>query len=127
MRILLKVTLALMLLIGCSTTAPSVKRATSNENVAINKFGMEVASLGEEQKTQTGLSHGVVVTNVYSTYPANQAGILKGDIIVNLDQHTVLGHDEFVDLLKSYRFTYGEVTLAISRNNQIQKIKVYLN
>ena len=127
MRILLKLTLALLLLIGCSTTAPSVKRATSNENVAINKFGMEVASLGEEQKIQTGLSHGVVVTNVYSTYPANQAGILKGDIIVNLDKHTVLGYDEFNRILKDYRYTYGQVTLAISRNGEIQKIKVYLN
>ena len=127
MQNLLKLSLVLLLVTGCSATATSAKRTTGNENVAINKFGMEVASLGEEQKTQTGLSHGVVVTNVYSTYPANQAGILKGDIIVNLDQHTVLGHDEFVELLKSYRFTYGEVTLAISRNNQIQKIKVYLN
>lgn len=127
MQYLLKLSLVLLIITGCSATSTSAKSAAGNENVAINKFGMEVASLGEEQKIQTGLSHGVVVTNVYSTYPANQAGILKGDIIVNLDQHTVLGYDEFNRILKDYRFTYGQVTLAISRNGEIQKIKVYLN
>ena len=127
MRIVLKLWLLLLLTAACSTAAPSVKRTASNENIAQSKFGMNVAALGEEQRKQTGLSHGVVVTNVFSTYPANRAGILKGDIILNLDQHTVLGYDEFLSILKNYRYTYGQVTLSISRNKQVQKIKVYLN
>ncbi len=127
MRFLPKMLLLFLVLASCGTTAPGAKRAATPEHIAKNKFGMEVAALGAEQKSQTGLSHGVLVTNVFAAYPANRAGIVKGDIIVNLDQHTVLDYDEFIRLLNNYRYTYGQVTLAVSRNKQIQKIKVYLN
>ena len=69
----------------------------------------------------------MVITNVYSFYPANKAGILKGDIILSLDNHTISSLKGFNQTLKSYKYVYGQVTLQIFRNNQIQKIKVYLD
>lgn len=121
--------LCLLLLVmgGCGTTTSTVKQGSKTQNIAESKFGFEVAPLGEQQKAQTGLSHGVLITQVYSFYPANKAGILKGDILVNLDKHTILDYETFQKLLNDYRFIYGQVTLGISRNNQIQKINLYLN
>ncbi|MDJ0646347.1 MAG: PDZ domain-containing protein [Flavobacteriaceae bacterium] len=123
MKKLLIFSILLFLITACASTAPKSKE----ENLARNKFGMEVAELSAVNKTESGLSHGIEITNVYSFYPASKAGIVKGDIIISINDQTIFDLEAFKELLQSYKYTYGQVTLGISRNNEIQKIKVYLD
>ena len=116
-----------LLLMACSSTTNPTKRNAKEENIAKDKFGMEAIGLDESTKNKTGLSHGVVVTNVFSFYPASKAGILKGDVIVSFNDQTIFDIDGFKEVLRQYKYSYGQVTLGVSRDNKIQKIKVHLN
>ena len=124
MRKHLLTVLFICFLISCASKSISSKR--KEENLARNKFGIEVVDLDNKSKGQSGLSHGVFITNVYSFYPANKAGVLKGDIIVGLNDQTVFDLKNFNQLLQNYKYTYGQVALRIFRDNKIEKIKVYL-
>lgn len=112
---------------ACSSTSTTSKTNKKKEqDLAKLKFGIEVADLNDNNSGNSKLSHGVVVEIVYGFYPANKAGIVKGDIIVSLNDKTIFDEAGFKQLLETYKYTYGQVTLGISRNNKIEKIKVYL-
>lgn len=114
---------------GCATSGSTSKSnlTKKEQDLAKLKFGIEVTDLNDSNKGNSQLSHGVVITNVYSFYPASKAGILKGDILINLNNETIFNLEGFKKLLQSYKYVYGQVTLGISRDSQIQKIKVYLD
>ena len=121
----LSILMLVICLISCGSNKTPANTTSSTESIAKRKFGIEIADLNDLQKKE-GLSHGVLITHVYSFYPANKAGILKGDIIVNLDNKHIFSVKDFDELLQGYQFTYGQITLGISRNNQLKKIKVHL-
>ena len=112
------------LFIACGSSPVTTKK--KEQDLAKLKFGMEVSELSELNKGTSQLSHGVIVTLVYSFYPANKAGIVTGDIIVSINDNTVFDMAGFKEQLKGLKYTYGQVSLGVSRDNKIQKIKVYL-
>ncbi len=113
-----------LLISSCAANTAGSKK--NEENLAKQKMGMEVVALDTQSDNSSGLSHGVLVNVVYGFYPAQKAGILKGDIIISLDDQTIFDLDGFNTLLQRYKYTYGQVTLGVSRKGQIQKIKVHL-
>ena len=124
MNKLFSLLIIILVLIACGSTSTTTKK--KEQDLAKLKFGMEVADLNVANMSDTQLSHGIIVTNVYSFYPASKAGIVKGDLIVGLNDTTIFDHEGFKKLLEKHKYTYGQVTLDVYRDQKIQKIKVYL-
>lgn len=63
-------------------------RASAPQSVQPNRLGITVAALTEEQISESGVSAGVLVTQVVEG-PAARAGLRKGDVILSVDNKTV--------------------------------------
>ena len=76
-------------------------------------------------KSNITIENGIYVTSVTKKSPAEEAGLMKGDIIISVDGVNV---DKVTDLRK---YIYSkepndEITLIVSRNNGIENVKVKL-
>lgn len=66
--------------------------------------GMELEDMGEEVARELGLprgTRGVLVASVAYGGPADQAGLMRGDLIVEVDRKAVKSVDDFFDTVKS--------------------------
>ena len=124
--LILFLTTSFLICCGVSTNTKS-NSDTSSDNMAKQRFGLSVIDLNASHKGQTDLSHGVVVELVYSGLPSNASGILKGDIIVTLDENNVFNVENFNKILNKYKYEYGQVKMGVVRNGQLQKFILYLN
>jgi serine protease Do len=67
-------------------------------------LGMKVEALGSEARKRLKIENGVQVVDVDDAGPANDAGIMKGDVITMIDNRTIDSVDDFevvTDELKS--------------------------
>lgn len=72
------------------------------------------------------IQKGVVVVNVSENYPANKAGLTKGDIIIAINETQIEDSTHFKYLL--YKYNIGdEVTIKYYRDNKIQETKLKLD
>ncbi|NNC69761.1 MAG: PDZ domain-containing protein [Flavobacteriaceae bacterium] len=116
--------ITLFLLASCGSSSTSIGK--NKQDLAKLKFGIEVADLNKDINNDAALSHGIIVTNVYSFYPASKAGIVKGDIIIRFNDTTIFDHEGFKKLLERNKYTYGQVSIDVFRDGKMQEIKVYL-
>ena len=116
--------ISLLILASCGSSSKSISK--NKQDLAKLKFGIEVANLNNAVNNNAALSHGIVVTNVYSFYPASKAGIVKGDIIIRFNDTTIFDHEGFKKLLEQHKYTYGQVSIDVYRDGKMQEIKVYL-
>jgi len=65
-----------------------------------NKLGLSLSELGDTQKKELNISHGLLVDEVEGA--AAQAGVISGDIILSLNNQDVKNVQQFVDLLNQY-------------------------
>ena len=118
--------IVLLIFSACGSSNVSNKQKESKENLAKQKFGIEIANLSIKERETSGLSHGVIIMSIYPSFPANKAGLLKGDIIVKLDTHNILNLDQLNEVLKGYKYKYGQITLNIVREKKTQQFTLYL-
>ncbi len=91
--------------IGFAIPINSVKRIVSSiiDNGYIIKpyIGVTISSLSEEQINVLGLDGGAWVREVTEGAPADKAGIKVNDIIVQVDEKTVLSSDDLVAIVSA--------------------------
>lgn len=109
---------------SCASTKQ--KKQLTHDDIAKEKYGIVVADLDKEIKNATGLSHGIVVVNVFANYPANKAGIKKGDIITKIENTTMLSLDSFHKFIINEVYNYDQLNVSLFRDNKIEKIKMYM-
>lgn len=113
-----------IIFISCSTSKTTTKQNVP-EDIAKLKLGIKVATFSNDL-------HGIVIEKVYANYPANKAGLLKGDVIVKLEDHIILNLEHFNELIKNYKYKYGQVFVTISKKNtatqknELKRIPLYL-
>ncbi len=95
--------------LGVIIPAPIVWRAASDvlthgrpHRGYLGIAGQTVA-LGERQRTASDREHGLLVVGVNPGGPADQAGLLIGDIVTDVDGHAVQSAEDVLDLLTADR------------------------
>jgi serine protease Do len=61
-------------------------------------LGMKVEELGQDARKRLKVEGGVLVVDVDESGPASEAGILKGDVIVMIDNRAIESVDDFEDV-----------------------------
>jgi len=65
-------------------------------------------------------NHGVIITDVYSGSPAENAGLKRGDIITALERQPVKSRESFNTILSSYT-AENSIALSVFRDNAISE------
>ena len=72
------------------------------------------------------VANGVVITKIQDNYPAQKAGLEKGDIILSINDTEIQDSAHFKYLL--YKYEVGDkITLKYMRNNKIQETTLILD
>jgi S1-C subfamily serine protease len=74
----------------------------------------------------TNYTYGVLVVSVNSTSPAEEAGLRKDDIIIEVDEHSVKRGEDLLIYLERYKSPSDIITLKIVRNNKKLDIELTL-
>jgi serine protease Do len=77
-------------------------------------FGLSIIVVPEELRKQLGIKQGGVLVNAISAGPAANAGIRRGDIILQLDGVKIKGTKHFKELLTK-QATSSYVSVLINR------------
>lgn len=84
--------------------APSKPPLTEEKKGARDKSGIDVEELTPETARELGVTEklkGVVVSDLKYEGPGDKAGLMRGDIIVEVDRKKVTGIDQFYTLIKA--------------------------
>jgi S1-C subfamily serine protease len=79
--------------------------------------------LPPNQRGGQSQEHGLLVMRVEDNSPAEQGGVLMGDILVSIDGHAVTNADDLLALLNSERVGKA-VNLGVIRGGNLQKVSV---
>lgn len=83
-------------------TSQEENNTVSNATPYYPRIGVRVAEVADEDATQLGLTpqqRGARVSSVFQGSPAEEAHLQPGDIIVSLNDQSVSGRDQFVQLV----------------------------
>ncbi len=80
----------------------NVKKAYSHSSTKMNRMGIAVAELTNEQRKQLDVDErGILVKVIQKKSSAFNAGIRKGDVILMMNNQNITGVSQFTKLLKS--------------------------
>lgn len=91
----------------------------------IGYMGTSLMTITDEQAYMYDFPQGIFVRGVEEGSPAEKAGVLKGDIIVNFDGDKVTDYEELLEVMQYYG-PGSEVTLTVMRATLGQYEKVEL-
>ncbi len=91
----------------------------------IGYMGTSLMTITDEQAYMYDFPQGIFVRGVEEGSPAEKAGVLKGDIIVNFDGDKVADYEELLEVMQYYG-PGSEVTLTVMRATLGQYEKVEL-
>ncbi|OFW00081.1 MAG: peptidase S1, partial [Acidobacteria bacterium RIFCSPLOWO2_12_FULL_54_10] len=91
------------------------------------RFGITIQNLTSEIATRLGIegTSGVMVTGLENDSFAQELGILRGDVILEINQKAVKDVDDVVAVQKSLK-AKSDVVFLIQRNQAGQKMTMYL-
>ncbi len=89
-------------------------------------MGTSLMTITDEQAYMYDFPQGIFVRSVEAGSPAEKAGVLKGDIIVNFDGDRVTNYDELLAVMQYYG-PGKEVTLTVMRATMGKYEEVELN
>ncbi|MDE2423621.1 MAG: DegQ family serine endoprotease [Betaproteobacteria bacterium] len=93
------------------------------KHTTVNKLGLSISNLTQQQKNQNGITHGVVVTEVSGL--SADIGMQPGDIILSINNIAVKNSNEFNDVL-SKMGNKKVVALLIKRGDTSQFVTIKL-
>ncbi len=71
-------------------------------NIDRNYFGVKTLDMPEAAKQEYNVTNGIYVNEVIEDSPAFNAGILNGDIILQIDDNTVINTNNFFNFICTY-------------------------
>jgi len=91
------------------------------------RFGVGIQDIDGQLSEffEVGEEEGVLVTEVYEDSPAEEAGVLAGDVIVEFDGHDISGADELITAVKSADADVA-VDVELMRKGRAMNIEVVL-
>lgn len=92
----------------------------------IGYMGTSLMTITDEQAYMYDFPQGIYVRSVEEGSPAEKAGVLKGDIIVNFDGEKVTDYEGLVEVMQYYG-PGSEVTLTVMRATLGQYERIELN
>lgn len=87
--------------IGISSLKPIIE-VMGNKSPHIY-FGVKTADLTDTAKKEYDISNGIYVNEVLSDSPAFDAGIQKGDILLEIDQIQIMNTNNFYNIISDYQ------------------------
>jgi len=94
----------------------------STEGRLLALYGLGVLPLDESLRRHLGVDTGVVVSEVWTGYPGERAGLRPGDVILSADQQPVAAPQELQPLLASA--VPVETVLGVWRRRQRREIRL---
>ena len=92
----------------------------------VGYMGTTLMTITDEQAYMYNFPQGIFVRDVEKDSPAEKAGILKGDIIVNFDGDKVTSYDELAEVMQYYG-PGSEATITVMRASFGQYEEVEIN
>jgi hypothetical protein len=89
------------------------------------KFGIDGNDLSNKSRQEIGRNTGVYVNIVYKDTPAFYANIVRGDVIIRINNYTINNHRDFLDIYDSF-LTSTEVEVEYVRGGRTHIAKVKL-
>lgn len=91
----------------------------------VGYMGTTLMTITDEQAYMYNFPQGIFVRDVEKDSPAEKAGILKGDIIVNFDGDKVTSYDDLAEILQYYG-PGSEATITVMRasSGQYEEVEV---
>jgi serine protease Do len=77
---------------GTAELHPAPRRPSSSESISLDKLGLEISELTDEQAEEMGFrrgTQGVVITRVQPETPASESGLRRGMLITKIDNHRI--------------------------------------
>lgn len=101
--------------VGELTTGSTVKASTEPANAQVDQLGLQVEALDATELEHLGVNSGVKVTR--SAKPAANAGIVEGDIILQINNHDDLDVNTYQRIVKSLAAGKNAALLVVRGNN----------
>lgn len=92
----------------------------------VGYMGTTLMTITDEQAYMYNFPQGIFVRDVEKDSPAEKAGVLKGDIIVNFDGEKVTSYDDLVEIMQYYG-PGSEAKITVMRASQGQYEEIELN
>lgn len=89
-----------------------------NELFSYPRLGVVNCSIFEELRMKTGLDKGNYLLEVFPNSPASKAGLLKGDVIVAIDNLPVSTYEDFVKVISNFYGKKAQVNITYIRNRE---------
>ena len=80
------------------------------------KFGLHFNTLSDKEKAFSGLTKGVIIHKVSEEHPAEDAGVLIGDILTHVSGIEIIDQPQCVEVMKNVDISSGTSILKIIRN-----------
>ena len=88
------------------------------------KFGLHFNTLSDKEKAFSGLTKGVIIHKVSEEHPAEDAGVLIGDILTHVSGIEIIDQPQCVEVMKNVDISSGTSILKIIRNGVKMDITV---
>jgi len=88
-------------------------------------FGIDGIDLSNKLRQEIGRNTGVYVNIVYKDTPAFYTNILRGDVIIRINNYMINNYKDFLDIYDSF-YTSKEVEVEYVRKSQTYTVKVKL-
>ena len=98
------------------------QQETPPQNHQFGKLGLSLAELTEAQKKELGLPGGLVVMRAIGA--AAQAGLMRGDILIGINQQTITDFKSFEQAMDSAK---GNIALLVKRGEGVLYLAIKAN
>lgn len=114
--------------IPTATAQPIIQELITREEVPESEsayLGVAVVDVTAEVSGSYNMPEGLYIAQIVENSAADQAGLMKGDIITSMDGHKLSSNDELQDLMKYYSAgTEVEIVIQRAVNGEYEEMTV---
>ncbi|MDD3173292.1 MAG: S1C family serine protease [Herbinix sp.] len=110
--------------IGISKLLPIIEEMGNKEPRVY--FGVKADDITDDVKQEHNITNGIYIKEVLADSPAFDAGVQNGDIILEVNESTILSSSNFYDTITEYQ-PGDKINVKISRTNGTKDIEIVLS